>query len=59
MSRNESDWTELRNVLVILLLSMIFVSIIDFSGADISRLSVLTAIFVLVLALMARRSHLV
>lgn len=48
---------ELLGILVVTVFSMVFISLLDLSGADISRLVVLTVIFALYLALTVRHRN--
>jgi len=57
MNEHPNDSKELLGILVVTIFSMIFISLLDLSGADISRLSVLTVIFVLYLVLTMRRKN--
>jgi hypothetical protein len=58
MDRHPNDSRELLGILAVTVFSMILISLLDLSGADISHLSVLTVIFALYLAVMVRRKNL-
>lgn len=57
MDRHPNDSKELLGILVVTVFSMILISLLDLSGADISRLAVLTVIFALYLAVTVRRKN--
>jgi hypothetical protein len=57
MRRNPLDWKELRNILIVVGLCMIVISFVDFSDADISRVSILTVVFLLYVAYVMRRQN--
>lgn len=57
MDRHPNDSKELLGILAVTVFSMIFISLLDLSGADISRLAVLTVIFALYLVIATRRKN--